>query len=269
MAAPEPSYAFARRPIWLLGHVVLVVAVVAFTFLGMWQLRRHDDRQAFEAKIESRLNAPAQSIEELEERYLSDPDDVALRRTVVAGSYLVEDEVILQAQSRNGVSGHDVLTPLLVGERAVIIDRGWVPIDAGEPPIAGAEPPAGSVVVTGIARDTQTRGSFGPRDPASGRLARISRVDIDRLQNQIDADLYPFFVQLESQDPAQAGLFPAPQSAPAVGEGPPHLAYAVQWFVFAAVALVGYPVLLWRTSRRPRRDHGDSAARLERLNRGG
>jgi surfeit locus 1 family protein len=36
---------------------------------------------------------------------------------------------------------------------------------------------------------------------------------------------------------------------PELDEGP-HLSYAVQWFVFATIAAVGYPLVLRRLSRR-------------------
>ena len=42
---------------------------------------------------------------------------------------------------------------------------------------------------------------------------------------------------------------------PGTGSGPPHLSYAVQWFLFAGIVLIGFPVLVWRTAR----TRGDSA----------
>jgi cytochrome oxidase assembly protein ShyY1 len=39
---------------------------------------------------------------------------------------------------------------------------------------------------------------------------------------------------------------------PATDDGP-HLSYAVQWFLFAGVGLIGWPVLLQRTGREERR----------------
>ena len=37
---------------------------------------------------------------------------------------------------------------------------------------------------------------------------------------------------------------------PTPTEGP-HLSYAVQWFIFSAIAVVGYPLVLRYVSRRP------------------
>jgi cytochrome oxidase assembly protein ShyY1 len=244
------DFRFAVRPIWLLGHFVLFASLVLFGVLGLWQLDRHRDRQDLDGRISARLVAEPKLLGELVATHGSDPGDLALRRVIVDGAYLTEDEVIWQARTRSGASGHDVLTPLQTQEGVIIVDRGWVPIDVDGPPVVGAEPPAGVVRVEGIILEGQTRGSFGPVDPTEGTLERISRVDLARLQRQVEGPLARFYVQLASQTPPQEGGMPLAQIEPVAGSGPPHLSYAVQWFVFAAVALVGYPILLWLTARR-------------------
>ena len=65
--------------------------------------------------------------------------------------------------------------------------------------------------------------------------------------------LHPYYLQLTSQDPP-SGDYPVMVALPAPGDGP-HLGYAVQWFIFTAIAVVGYPLVLRHVSRRP-----DSAA---------
>jgi cytochrome oxidase assembly protein ShyY1 len=234
----------------LLGHLVLIVAVVLFIVLGLWQLDRHQERRELDAQISARLVAEPVPLDELVATQGSDPEALALHRVSLEGVYQIEDEIIWQSRTRNGVSGHDVLTPLRTTDGVIIIDRGWVPIDVEGPPVVGAEPPRGVVRVEGVILEGQTRGNLGPIDPAEGTLERISRVDVARLQQQVTEPLAPFYVQLVAQTPPQSGGLPIAQIEPEAGTGPPHISYAVQWFVFAAVALVGYPILLWRTARR-------------------
>ena len=69
-----------------------------------------------------------------------------------------------------------------------------------------------------------------------------------RIDQQVDGDLLPGYVQLESQDPALTTADPTPVPREPLGEGP-HLNYAVQWFIFTTVALVGYPLILRRRAR--------------------
>ncbi len=247
------NFRFTVRPKWIFGHLLALAAVVGFVNLGFWQLERHDERATVNQVIERRAEAPPALLETLLAEHGEDPVELEYRAAVVSGSYLTDSEVLWQARTLAGRSGHDVLTPLDVGGRALIVDRGWVPIDVTGPPVAEATPPSEIVEVTGMLRPGTRRQGLGPIDPATGILQRISRVDIERLQGQIDLPLYPFYLLLTEQAPRQPGALPQVQELPATDAGP-HLSYAVQWFVFSLIALVGYPVLLVRTARDQARD---------------
>ena len=244
------DYRFLRTPAWIAGIVVALVAVVVFANLGLWQLRRLDERRAINARIEAGLTDDPVDLATLL-RVDPDPEALDFTRVRASGTYLLDEEVILQVRSLNGQSGHEVLTPLLLSDgSAILVDRGWVTIDVVGPPVVGSEPPAAAVTVEGVLRDPPERGRFGPSDAASGELERVNRVDVDRLQQQIDKPLRPVYLQLETQTPAQPGRYPIPLPAIAVSEGP-HLSYAVQWFIFATIVAIGFPLLVWRTARAP------------------
>jgi surfeit locus 1 family protein len=239
-------YRFVVTRRWIAGHLIAVLAVIGFVNLGLWQLRRLDERRAFNATVATRTAADPVPFSDLAP--LDDGGaELAWKRVVLEGRYRLDEEVLLQAQSLSGVSGHDVLTPLDVGGVVVVVDRGWVPIDVAGPPVVGAEPSDVITKVEGVLRTTEVRGRFGPTDPATGTLERISRVDLARLDSQIDGPLFPMWVQLTGSQPA-AGDLPRPRPLPQLDDGP-HLSYAVQWFLFAGVVVVGYPLLLRRTAR--------------------
>jgi surfeit locus 1 family protein len=129
----------------------------------------------------------------------------------------------------------------------VIVDRGWVPIDMDAPGQEGAAPPAGEVVVHGVLRKTEVRGRFGPTEAPEGLLEQIARVDIARLNEQTTSELLPVYIELTDQDPPQSVEYPVIVPLPQPTEGP-HRGYAVQWFLFTVVVIVGYPILLRRTA---------------------
>jgi cytochrome oxidase assembly protein ShyY1 len=90
----------------------------------------------------------------------------------------------------------------------------------------------------------------------------MARVDVARLQQQVPYALYPAYVQLTSSQPAQPGPEPEVLPEPVLDEGP-HLSYAVQWFIFSLIAIVGYPLILRRSARNRDQDD-DPMAELER-----
>ncbi len=54
---------------------------------------------------------------------------------------------------------------------------------------------------------------------------------------------------MRASEATGAGDWPVPVPVADLGEGS-HLSYAVQWFVFTAIGLVGYPLVLVRLARR-------------------
>ena len=80
-------------------------------------------------------------------------------------------------------------------------------------------------------------------------LRVLARVDVARLQQQVDETLLPIYVDLRAQEPAQPGPLPEPIPEPELSEGP-HLNYAGQWFIFALLTIIVYPLLLRRVARR-------------------
>lgn len=247
---------FLLRPRWLLTHLVVLALVVAFVNVGLWQLRRLDERRALNATVSERMAAPPTPLTSL---VSSEPvDELAYRRVTVTGTYAVEDEVLLTPRSDNQQPGHHVLTPLVLDDgSAVVVDRGWVPFDSNEPPVQEALPPAGEVSVEGIVLPPQEATRSGTFD-GSDDLVFVSAVDVGILQDAIAARLLPVGVLLREQRPAPAGL-PRPGDPPEVSEGS-HLSYALQWFSFAAIALFGYPLLLRRSIAARRQPAGEAGS---------
>ena len=99
-------------------------------------------------------------------------------------------------------------------------------------------------------RPTQNPGALAARDPATGVLATLARVDIPRLQQQTPYRVAPAYVELSASAPTAPGALPVPIPLPELDDGP-HLSYAVQWFIFSACAVVGW-VLVVRKSAKTR-----------------
>jgi surfeit locus 1 family protein len=216
----------------------MVVAVV-FIRLGFWQISRLHEREASNHEVEANLAEPAAPLDEI----LPLGGDLEYRHVTVRGEYAPQFEVLLRNRSYEGEPGYHVLTPLEeTAGRTVLVDRGWVPLGVDGPPVTPS-PPEGLVEVSGVIRSSKTAGSgLGPKDPATGRLTAVFWPDIGRLSGQMPGSLEPVYVELRSQIPAGGGEQPIPATDPVLTNGP-HLSYAVQWFAFAMIAIVGYFLL--------------------------
>ena len=223
------------QPKWILAHAVVVAVAVVFVFLGFWQLDRHQERVAQNELGERRISSEPVSLEELVEN-TEDLESIEYRRVEVTGEYAPEDEVLIRSQVHLGTAGFHVITPLVkeTGE-AVLVNRGWVPLNMDQPPVE-ASPPSGLVTVEGWIELSEQRPPLGPEDPPGRELGVLNRVDLERIAQQIPMAIEPVYVIRTGDDDEP----PIPVRIPAFDDQGPHLAYAIQWFGFALVGLVGY-----------------------------
>jgi surfeit locus 1 family protein len=251
------AWAFVRTPKWIVRHVLVVVLVVVMVNLGFWQLRRLDDKKDYKALVEAREEQAVEPVQDLvpadAEVGSEAVDDVLYRPVTAVGRYRVDDTVVVENRTYNGASGGWALTPLDLGDgTAVLVNRGFVGFDV-EGRIVAPPPPTGDVRVEGLLFPSQHRGSFGARDPDEGKLAVVARVDLPRIDQQVDADLLPAYIQLVESDPgepptAEGAARLVALGAPEPSEGP-HLSYAVQWFIFSTIAGGGYVLLLRKVAQ--------------------
>ena len=257
-------------PKWLLGHVLVVAVVLSFTQFGFWQLRRHAERSALNEVTLARASAAPVALDEAlaaaaaEVAAGADPA-LALRdrRVRVAGWFEPADEVLRRPVSRDGMPGYHVVTPLRLEDdpegRRLWVERGWVPDSLNRVPVAEAAPPQGRVEVVGWLRATTAPpqgwvAAIAPRDPPTGRLAAVAYLDPERLRDQVGGPLVPAVLWLASivdapaAEGAVAASLPWPPEPHEVTMGS-HLGYAIQWFAFVLVTVIGYAALLRRVLR--------------------
>ena len=217
--------------------VIVLVAAVCLR-LGFWQLDRLRERRAD--------NGVALAARALPEVAMSGGDSsLAHRRVRATGVYDPRGEIILRGQSHRERPGVVVVTPLRLGDQgpAVLVARGFVP--SADAVNVSAVPPAdsGEVTIRGIALP------LGERDDDGAMLERpgvgTTWKGLDR--SAIEARLgYPVAgVYLLQAPDSAAAASPRRLEPPALDDGP-HLSYAIQWFAFAVIALVGAAALLGR-----------------------
>ncbi len=235
-------------PRWVAGHVLVVVLAVIFVLLGLWQLGRDHHKQTVMRERRAALAAPAPPL---------GAHPVTEQRYELRGTYDPAHEIVLRNQLHGkGDDGVDVLTPLRLADgRVVLVDRGWV-AGTGET-LGPSSAPSGPVTVRGTLHGSR---ALSPQDAVTtigGRLA-VPRVDTAAIGEREGTALQPVWLRAESQDPAPGA------NAPALPEPLPpdqvnHMQYAIEWFAFALIPLIGWPIVLVRVRRRRASDSPEPA----------
>jgi len=194
-----------------------VLAAAGCVAAGVWQLGRLDQRRARNALVAARRALPPL---ELRGGGVA-VDSVRHRRVMARGAYDFSAEQTWPGRSFQGTPGVALVTPLRLADgAAVLVDRGWVP-----------SPDAYHV-------DLRLY-----REPDTATVVGLALIP-PRGRGDVHTTGYlPFVIQLEAPDPPRERGLPRRWPLPALDDGS-HLSYAIQWFSFAAIALVGTAALL-------------------------
>lgn len=256
--------------LWL--GVLLLLAVVATTAsLGRWQLSRADQKRAIVQGIAAARQqpplalSPAATADEL----------IEWRDAWARGAWQPGLTVFLDNRNHDGRPGFWVVTPLCLSspdapiepdasavdcDRAVAVLRGWVPRPApGQPAPVLQDIPRYQDVQGRLLTHLPRLFELTPLMPGSASAPAPLSWDAGApvLQNLALADyaaasgLDFLPTVLEQSNDTGDGLLRE-------WAGPPvdvdkHRGYALQWFSFAAIALIALGVILVKVLRRPRR----------------
>ena len=185
-----------------------------FIALGNWQARRAEEKRALGTQLES-------------------------KRIALSGEFRPEYTVFLDNRIRNHRAGYEVVTPLRVDGEHILVIRGWLEAGKTREALPQVRTPAGPVRIEGLALERLPR-LWNLEKTTSGKVRQS--LDIGEFAAQTGLRLRPYF--LEQHSPTDDGLvrdWPRPDTGVAM-----HESYSLQWYSFAALAVVLFVVLSFR-----------------------
>lgn len=237
------SYAVRR---WAFFALAMIIGVVCVR-LGFWQLDRLGQRRERNAVIKARLAEPPLLLPE----DLARLDDPEYRRATARGTFDPSGEIYLTNRSLDEIAGVHAVTPLVLEGRedVLLVDRGWISDSDYRTRSADSWSVEGMVDIEGVLMPSQrepTLAFFADPIPAPGEppLSEWRALYIPGIRQQLPAPVLDVFLMQEN-DPEDPELpIPAPELD--LSEGP-HFSYALQWFAFAATAIIGGAYWIRRT----------------------
>ena len=219
----------------IVGASLLAVILVALCLQGArWQFDRHEVRHAKNELIRANVAKAPITESDLTDLNLN---EVAWRSIKIAGRFSPESEILVRNRYHEGKYGFGVVTLFQSSAgKNYWVDRGWVV--AGKNALTPPETQAVSnelISVEGRVRaeniESQIAGTVfaGPGNDGESQLARWN--------NEKEITTEPFYFDLVNAD--NSAFTPdVPAALPELSDGP-HLAYSVQWILFAGLVLFG------------------------------
>jgi surfeit locus 1 family protein len=230
----------SRRTIVFCTFAVLAAAV--FARLGVWQLARlHEKVQQIDEIVRQQRTVPVELA-----TLPRDTGAAHYRAARLTGRFDYDHEIVLSGRTHQGSPGVNLITPVRVAgtDTAVLVNRGWVYSPDGARVDRQRWREADSATVTGFVQNYMPDAGV---TAATGDPRIVRRVSRSEIASKIPYPVAPYYL-VATGDTAD-GDHPARLTLPPLDEGS-HRGYAVQWFSFAAIALVGAGIVVRRDRRR-------------------
>lgn len=232
--------------------VVALLAAALCVRLGIWQLDRLAQRRSYNAQVAARFDAGA---EPLREALARDTADARWRRVRGVGVPDYSRDILLASRTRGGSPGVWIVSPLQLPDTDTLVAlvRGWVYSPNGRDIDFARWREGETFTVDGRLDAFQRPAAGAPRLPSEARAFRW--LERDTLRAEWGAPVasmlvYQFGDTIGGYE-VTGGVTPARFPLPTLDEGP-HRSYAVQWFSFALVFVVGYGAAVYTKRQRLR-----------------
>lgn len=235
--------AIPRGISWRTRAFVVTALLAAGTFvrLGFWQVGRLNETRAANAQLFARRSAEAIPLAAL----IATPDSARFRAIATTGRYDYDHQFIWTARTRSGAPGVVFLTPLIPdsGGVALLVHRGWAYAADGMQVNDSLWREEAQGRVEGFV-EVFADGTGPVRVPTVPR--GIRRLDFDSLQAMLPYPIAPVIaVQQVGAGIQTTVAHPFRLERPTLDEGP-HRGYALQWFAFAGITILGTAAVVLR-----------------------
>lgn len=252
---PPLRFGFLATGPWILGFVLCILFAFLCHALAQWQWDRRVEVQHRVNRVLENYDDDPVPFAEASRLFTAFQTEDEWTPVTLTGEYLVDETLIVRNRPRAGQPGYEVLVPFRTDEGpVVVVDRGWLPVgnSPGRPDAVPA-PPAGHAEV--VVRVKPGEPALD-RDAPDGQVPSIDLAEIaDTVGGPVAGTAYGIMV---TEDPAVESM-PQKLVEPTLDEGP-HLSYAIQWYLFAAMGFGVWGYSAWMRARNDRADALDDAA---------
>lgn len=246
-SAMKPKW--TKPSIWFIGFMMVLMALCIS--LGVWQVKRLDQKLTLIARVEQRINAAPISLPPIAEWSAFDAGIYDFHPVELTGTYVPDETVLVFTNlvnpngKQSGV-GYWVVAPFKLSTGGtVFVNRGFVPETSKD--LFGASSiattPQGQQTIIGIARASEVENTFTPGPDKASRIEYVRSVP--RLTAMMSADLTPIAPIYVNANAT------VPNALPQGGETKisfpnRHTEYALTWFSLAGVIIVMTGLMMWR-----------------------
>lgn len=217
----------------LLGTILAIIGISAFSGLGTWQTYRALEKQQLQQQVEDKAEQESFQLS----HSIPDIESKSFVKVEATGRYDKHNEILIDNVVHAKKAGYHVLTPFILKDdnSVVMVNRGWVPVGRDRNQLPIIETPQEPAIIRGIIAPHKSKPPL-----ILGELDSKARVwlyfDLDKYIERTQYKVLPVSILLdENEESGYIREWPKYDSKMGM-----HIGYAIQWFVFALIVLITY-----------------------------
>ena len=219
-----------------IGIISLAFLVILCLYLAKWQIERGNEKDLLYNSYQKNISLQPQVIDELSEYYNN------FTKIKVSGELLPENQFLLDNKVYKRKAGYDVITPMLVNDKILLVNRGWVDGN-NRLTMPNIDIATINTEVEGYTYEYK-EGYVLKDEPKSSSWPRlIQSVNIKEISEALGKEVFSYSIIMSTKQTNSLQLRKTHQK----NDKLKHYMYAGQWFIFSIIGFILIIVLLKRT----------------------
>ena len=219
-----------------IGIISLAFLVILCLYLAKWQIERGNEKDLLYNSYQKNISMQPQVVDELSEYYNN------FTKIKVSGELLPENQFLLDNKVYKRKAGYDVITPMLVNNKILLVNRGWVD---GNNRLTMPDIDIATINTDVEGYTYEYKEGFMLKDESKNtswpRL--IQSVNIKEISEALDKEVFSYSLIMSTTQINSLQLRETHQK----NDKLKHYMYAGQWFIFSIIGFILIIVLLKRT----------------------
>ena len=210
----------------ILKNLILFFLILTCVYLGFWQLDRADQKLSIQTDYHNQLSKEYSDLKGIQ-------NNPARYTKIVAKGIFLEPYFLLDNIVHNKKAGYLVMSPFLVEDKVIIVNRGWVD-NFSRQKFPKILTPESDQQIRGYIKYPMRLLELSGVNMTKEKPYIIQNLNINEIASILKKETYPFYLNLET-DSSHSYIQIKEKNE---NKYLTHYMYAGQWFLFALIGII-------------------------------
>ena len=210
----------------ILKNLILFILILTCAYLGLWQLDRADQKLSIQTDYQNQLSKKYLDLQEVQN------NPVRYTKISAKGTFL-EPYFLLDNIVHDKKAGYLVMSPFLVEDKIIIVNRGWVD-NFSRQKFPEILTPKSSEEIKGYIKYPMRLLELSGVNMTTKKPYVMQNLNVNEISSILKKETYPFYLNLEiDSDHSYIQIREKNENKYLT-----HYMYAGQWFLFALIGII-------------------------------